>query len=663
MSNVEFNQILLTNADFLRPFAITLTHDQESAKDLMQETLYRALANKEKYNVGTNIKAWLYTIMRNIFINNYRRRVKQNTIFDNSGTDFLLNYNQVTSVNTAESKLSLKDIYSAIYRLPEIFKNPFLLYFDGYKYHEIADKLNEPLGTIKSRHPLRTQTPQGPNQQILNKIFSVAKKVVIIGSGFAGLSAASFMAKWGWDVDVLEKHDTPGGRARQLKANGFTFDMGPSWYWMPDVFERYFEQFGKKVSDYYHLQRLDPSYRIYWENEVNDIPADYPALKQFFENQEPGAGEKLDRFMDEASYKYNVGIRKLVFKPGQSIFEFCDWELLRGVFKLDVFNSIKEHVGRYFKNPRLKQLMEFPVLFLGALPENTPALYSLMNYADMKGGTWYPQGGMYAIVNAMYQLALELGVKFRFSQNVTQITIDKKAAKTLRTEKGDIFDADVVIGGADYHFIEQDLLTQPYRSYSKAYWKKREMAPSCLIYYVGLNKKLKNILHHSLFFDVPFEPHALELYNTRSWPGSPLFYVSAPSVSDSSVAPEGHENLFFLIPVAAGMEGETKELKEKYFDMIATRFENRVGESIRDAIVFKQSFAPSDFLGEYNSFKGNAYGLANTLKQTALLKPSCRSRKVKNLFFTGQLTVPGPGVPPSLISGEVVAKQVVKHFG
>jgi phytoene desaturase len=491
----------------------------------------------------------------------------------------------------------------------------------------------------------------------------VAKKVVVIGCGFAGLSAASFMAKAGWDVTVLEKHSGPGGRARQLKENGFVFDMGPSWYWMPDVFERYFLQFGKNVADYYQLKRLDPSYRVYWPNEQTDIPADYDSLRALFEKIEPGAAKKLDAFIAEAKYKYQVGMRKLVFKPGQSILEFCDWDLMKGLFRLDVFNSIKAHVQKYFKDHRLRQLMEFPVLFLGAMPENTPALYSLMNYADIMGGTWYPEGGMFSIVDAMHKLALELGVDFRFCQNVTGVDVESDTVNMVNTEVGEHFFADVVIGGADYHFIEQNLLPSSFQSYSTEYWNNRDMAPSCLLYFVGLNKRIPGILHHSLFFDVPFEQHAKEIYKSPQWPTDPLFYVSAPSITDPLVAPPGHENLFFLIPTAAGLTNDSAELRDKYFNLIVDRYEYRIGQSIRDSIVYLKSFAQSDFVQQYNSFKGNAYGLANTLKQTAILKPGCRSRKLKNLFYTGQLTIPGPGVPPSLISGEVVAKQVVKHFG
>lgn len=475
------------------------------------------------------------------------------------------------------------------------------------------------------------------------------------------------MARAGWDVTVLEKHAIPGGRARYLKAEGFTFDMGPSWYWMPDVFERYFACFGKNVSDYYRLIRLDPSYRVYYPDGPMDVPADLSALQELFESMEPGAGKQLQKFLEEAAYKYEVGINKLVFKPGQSVKEFLDWDLAKGLFKLDVFRSMKAHVAKYFKHPKLVELMEFPVLFLGALPEKTPALYSLMNYADIKGGTWFPEKGMYQIVQAMYDLAVELGVRFEFEQEVTAIDITGNRAKSVqaKTPQGATvsYDADVVIGGADYHHIETQLLPVASRSYTDAYWDSRVMAPGCILYYVGLNKKLNNIQHHSLFFDTSFAIHGKEIYDTKQWPSNPLFYVSAVSVTDPSSAPEGCENLFLLIPVATGLENDTEELRERYFDQIVTRIEKHLGQSIKDAVIYKKSFAHSDFISEYHAFKGNAYGLANTLQQTAVLKPSCRSKKVSNLFYTGQLTVPGPGVPPSLISGEVVAGEVVKAFG
>ena len=488
------------------------------------------------------------------------------------------------------------------------------------------------------------------------------KSIVVIGSGFAGLSAASFMAKEGWQVTVIEKNKTPGGRARQLVEQGFTFDMGPSFYWMPDVFERYFAQFGKKVADYYSLLRLDPSYRIYWNDGYTDIPADFEELKKIFESLETGSAAKLEKYLKGAAYKYEVGVNNLVFKPCRSLTEFMDWKTISGVFKLQVFSSIKNHIAQYFKHPKLRQMMEFPVLFLGALPQDTPALYSLMNYADIKGGTWYPKGGMYSVVEGMYRLALELGVKFCFEEEVTGIEVKGKKAKTVTTNKN-IYSFDAIISGADYNFTETKLLPEEYRSYSPDYWNKRVMAPSCLLYYVGLNKKLKKLAHHSLFFDVTFDQHGKEIYKNPQWPSEPLFYVSVSSITDNTVAPAGCENIVFLIPVASGLEDDTEELREKYFRQIVSRMEKYTGESIVDSIIYKKTYSVSDFVADYHSFKGNAYGLANTLRQTAIFKPACQSKKIKNLFYTGQLTVPGPGVPPSLISGEVVAKQVIKIQG
>ena len=493
------------------------------------------------------------------------------------------------------------------------------------------------------------------------------KNIVVIGSGFAGLSTACFLAKAGFAVTVVEKQATPGGRARQLIQDGFMFDIGPSWYWMPDVFERFFNEFQKKVSDYYSLDRLDPSYRIYWQDGEMNVPANYNELKNLFESIEQGSGVQLDKFLAEANYKYQVGINKLVHKPGQSITEFLDWDVIKGVFKLDVFTNMKKHVGKYFKNPKLQQLMEFPVLFLGALPQNTPALYSLMNYADIKLGTWYPQGGMYKIVEGMYSLANELGVKFEFNSDVQQIDVIDGKAKSITYNQTNqqlpiTVSADVVISAAYYHFTETKLLPEKSRTYSNEYWNKRTMAPSCLLYYIGVNKKLKNILHHTLFFDTDFGVHGKEIYDSPAWPTDPLFYVSATSVTDKTTAPIGSENLFFLIPVASGLQRDTEELRDKYFDKIVKRFEEKIGEKIIDNIVYKKSYSVSNFVHDYNSFRGNAYGLANTLMQTAVLKPSCKSKKVINLFYTGQLTVPGPGVPPSLISGEVVAKEVIKYL-
>ena len=491
----------------------------------------------------------------------------------------------------------------------------------------------------------------------------MGKNVVIIGSGFAGLAAASFLAEAGFRVTVLEKNESPGGRARQFTTeDGYVFDMGPSWYWMPDVFEQFFAHFGKKPADYYHLVRLDPSYCVHFgaENRM-DVPANMADLEALFERYEPGSAPKLRRFIAEAEYKYKVGMADFVHKPSHSIWEFADARIAASLFRLQMFTSISRHIRSLFHNEYLIQLLEFPVLFLGATPQKTPALYSLMNYADMALGTWYPMGGMHKIVEGMVQLATELGVVFHYGAEVTSIEVHHDQATRVHTRSGETYPAAVLVGGADYHHIEQALLSAPDRDYSEKYWDSRTLAPSSLLFYLGVNKRLKNVLHHNLFFDADFSLHAHEIYETPKWPSNPLFYVSVPSVTDPSVAPSGCENVFLLMPVAPALD-DAEDTREAYYDLMMTRLERLTGQSVREAVVYKRAYAHANFIQDYHAYKGNAYGLANTLWQTAFLKPRLKSRKVSNLYYTGQLTVPGPGVPPSLISGEVVAKEVIKTF-
>ncbi len=487
----------------------------------------------------------------------------------------------------------------------------------------------------------------------------MAKKVIVIGSGFAGLSAATSLAQAGYEITILEKNSVPGGRARQFVAEGFTFDMGPSWYWMPDVFEQYFAQFGKKPADYYDLVRLDPSYSIiFGKDDVMNVPARLDDLYALFERYEPGSSANLKKFLAEAEYKYRVGMSEFVHKPSLSILEFADWRIVASLFRLQMFSSISNSVRKLFKNEQLIQMLEFPVLFLGATPENTPAMYSLMNHADLALGTWYPMGGMFKIIEGMVRLAEEQGVQIRLNENVQSIYVPNGHATKVITQNAE-YEADVVVGGADYHHVEQQLLPEHSRQYNEKYWDKRVMAPSSLLFYLGVNKKLDNLHHHNLFFDTDFKQHAIEIYDQPQWPSNPLFYVCAPSVTDASVAPAGCENLFILIPLAPDLE-DSEALRAQYFEVVMTRLENLTGQEIRKHIVYQRSFAHNDFKQDYNAYKGNAYGLANTLLQTAFLKPRLRSRKVSNLFYTGQLTTPGPGMPPSLISGQVVAKEIAK---
>ena len=481
-------------------------------------------------------------------------------------------------------------------------------------------------------------------------------KIAIIGSGFSALSAACYLAKDGFNVSVFEKNDTVGGRCRQFKKDGFTFDMGPSWYWMPDIFDKFFNDFDKKTSDFYQLDKLSPAYKIFFNDEVITIGDTMEKICEEFERIEKGSSIPLKKFINKAADNYNIAINKIVLKPGVSPLELVTKDT---VTRLDqFFKTISSDVRRQFKNPKLISTLEFPVLFLGAKPSNTPSFYSFMNYADFGLGTWHPKGGMYQIILAMRQLAEELGVTINVNSNVTNINVENSTSTSI-TVNGKTLKFDVVLSGADYHHSET-LLDKKYRQYSEKYWNNKTFAPSSLLFYVGFDKKLKNVNHHNLFFDTNFETHAEDIYDNPKWPKEPLFYANFPSVTDNSMAPNGKENGFFLIPIAPNLE-DTPQLREQYFDIIMSRFEKLTQQDVKNSIIFKESFCVKDFIEAYNSYKGNAYGMANTLTQTAFLRPNLKSKKVNNLYFTGQLTVPGPGVPPALISGKLVAELIQKH--
>lgn len=485
------------------------------------------------------------------------------------------------------------------------------------------------------------------------------KKVGVIGSGFSGLAAAACLAKAGFEVTVLEKNNELGGRARKFETQGFTFDMGPSWYWMPEVFEQFFNLFDKKSSDFYELVRLDPSYEVlFGKDDKVALPADFESLKNVFESIETGSSVKLEEFLADAEYKYKVGMSEFVWKPGHSIMEFADIRVVMSLFRLQMLSSISSQIDRLFKSEKIRNILKFPVLFLGATPENTPALYSLMNYADLKLGTWYPLGGMFKVIDAFVEIAENQGVKFIRNAEVKSISVKDNLAHIVNTENNS-YTFDYVVASADYHHVEQKLLPEAYRNYSGSYWQNRTMAPSSLLFYLGLDIKLENVKHHNLFFDRDFAQHAHEIYTEPSWPSEPLFYMCVPSVTDASLAPEGNENVFILMPLAPGIE-DNDILREKYFDIICKRLEDVTGINIKPNIIYKKSYCVNDFVSDYNAFRGNAYGLANTLKQTAFLKPKLRNKFLSNLYYTGQLTSPGPGVPPSIISGQVVASEIIK---
>ncbi|MBI6121115.1 phytoene desaturase family protein [Salegentibacter maritimus] len=482
-------------------------------------------------------------------------------------------------------------------------------------------------------------------------------KIAIIGSGFASLAAACYLAKDGYEVEIFEKNADIGGRARQLKKDGFCFDIGPTWYWMPDVFERFFADFGKKPSDYYELEKLSPAYKVFFGKEdAITIEDSLEKICTAFEAEEPGSSKKLREFIEEAKNNYDIAIKDLVYRPGVSPLELITPATARKIGQF--FSTISKEVRKEFNNTKLVQILEFPVLFLGAKASNTPAFYSFMNYADFGLGTWHPKGGMYKVIEGMESLAKSLGIKINTNAPVSKIFVENDTATAIQVNKEKI-KADYVVSGADYHHTET-LLPEFKRQYKESYWQKKTFAPSALLFFAGFNKKLENITHHTLFFDTDFEKHAKAIYDDAQWPEEPLFYASFPSITDHSAAPKGKEAGIFLIPLAPNIE-DTPEIREKYFKKIITRFESLTNQNVTDHLLFKESFCVKDFKEEYNSYKGNAYGLANTLLQTAFLRPKLKSKKVHKLFFTGQLSVPGPGVPPSLISGKLAAGLIQKE--
>lgn len=420
------------------------------------------------------------------------------------------------------------------------------------------------------------------------------KEIVVIGSGFSGLSTATHLAAAGHSVTVLEKMRS--------------WEVGPENS-MRKVLHLIWVQVGigcrmclkiiseilVKTADYYDLVRLDPSYAvIFGKGETLNIPAKLNEFKAALEELEPGVSEKLDAFLEQAAFKYQRGINDLVKRPSLSLMEFVDLRLFRDVLKMDIFQSMSKHLQKYFTNEKIIRLMEFPVLFLGETAQKIPALYSLMNYADIVLGTWYPMGGMHKIIEGMVALAKEKGVVFRNKAEVVSITADNGAAKTVKLATGEEISFDFLVASADYHHVDKNLLNPKYSNYSDKYWDSRVLAPSSLLFYLGVNKRLKNLQHHNLFFDEPLEPHADAIYTNPRWPEKPLFYVSAPSVTDPSVAPEGMENLFVLIPLAPDLK-DNEGLRNEYFDKVMDRLERITGQEIRSHIVYNRSYAHSDF--------------------------------------------------------------------
>ncbi|NTU46997.1 phytoene desaturase [Candidatus Roizmanbacteria bacterium] len=489
-------------------------------------------------------------------------------------------------------------------------------------------------------------------------------KVIIIGAGLGGLTAACYLAKAGCEVTILEKNSWVGGRIQTWKEQGFTIDMGPSWYWMPQVFEDFFADFGTSVSDYYQLKRLNPSYRIYFKDEAVDLPADQDELCDLFERYETGAGNKLKRLLSETKRVYQIAMRSFIPKSYHSFFDVLTPSLFQEGFRIlstyNGFQSVESYLSSFFKHPKLIKMLEFPIFFLGGSSSEIPAVYSIMNHVDMDQGTWYPIGGMAKVGSAFQKLAESLGVKIYLNEEVVSLPVHQSRITQVVTTK-QTCEADYVISNADYPYTENTLLSPENQSYSPSYWEKRALAPSAFLVYLCLNKKVTRLLHHTLFFHTDWDAHNQNLFQKPKWPENPLYYVSCPTKTDPTLAPKDQDILVILIPLAAGLE-DNPSLRETYYNKVLRDLEDTTGEPIRDSIRAKKIYALNDFIQDFHAFKGNAYGLAQTLWQTALFRPSNRSKKIKNLSYTGQFTVPGIGLPMVVISGKLAAHELLTHL-
>jgi 1-hydroxy-2-isopentenylcarotenoid 3,4-desaturase len=487
-------------------------------------------------------------------------------------------------------------------------------------------------------------------------------KVVVVGAGFGGLAAAALLARDGFDVTVLEKNEQAGGRARVYNAGGFIFDMGPSWYLMPEVFERFFAEFGRKPEGYYDLIRLNPMYRVFYgPNDFLDVPSELGKTMELFAQTEKGGFRKLKRYLRQAKSQYDTAMGEFIYKEYRSLFDFLSPKLISAGLRLHMFDDLDSFVRRFFRSEKLIKILEYNSVFLGGSPKNTPALYSLMSHVDLNLGVWYPVGGLGKTVFAMQKNAEDVGAKFLFNQNVINISVVSNKAKSVVTDKG-VFEADIVVVDADYHHAETKLLDKEHQTYSESYWSRRVLAPSAFILYLGVGKKLPGLRHHNLFFDSDWQRHFNSIFRSPKWPDNPSYYVNCPSKTDDSVAPEGCENLFILVPVAAGLQ-DSDELREEYCDKIIAHLESLLGESIRDSVIFKRIFSQKDFEADYNAYKGNALSLSHTLFQTAYFRPHHKSKKVANLYYVGQYTHPGVGVPMSIISSQIVCHSIEADHG
>ncbi|RYX86669.1 phytoene desaturase [bacterium] len=491
------------------------------------------------------------------------------------------------------------------------------------------------------------------------------EKIIVIGGGIGGLAFANLAAKRGHSVTVVEKNERLGGVANWFEAptevGTFRFDMGPSWYLMPDVFQSYFDLLGEKVEDYLDLVRLDPSYRIFFQGRerstdfYSDINRDAPT----FEALEPGSSEVLKDYLEKSKYQYEIALRGFMYKNNDTVFDFLNKQVATEGRELEVFSKMSDYVAKFFKTDDVQKIMQYTLVFLGSSPYNTPALYNIMSHIDFNMGVFYPQGGIHQIPDTLVKIGEKLGVEYITRTSVTSIQTKRgPAVKGVVLDNGETLEADIIVSNAPISHTES-LLPLPYRDHSQRYWDSRTLAPSALIMYLGLDEKVPSLTHHNLLFSTDWKKNFEEIFDAPQWPTEPSLYICAPSKTDPTVAPEGCENLFVLVPIAARTEYTREELEQQADRMLDIIEREMNCEGLRDKIVYKKLFSVKDFASRYNKQGGTALGLAHTMKQTAILRPNNRSKKVENLFYVGGDTNPGIGMPIQLISAELALKRIM----
>lgn len=494
------------------------------------------------------------------------------------------------------------------------------------------------------------------------------KSAIIIGAGIGGLATANLLAKAGYQVTVYEKNAQPGGRAGTMKLDGFTFDTGPSWYLMPEVFQHYFELFGKSVRQELDLVRLTPAYKVFFEDaEPITITSDSEQDSATFEAIEPGAGKKLINYVANGNSIYQLSLKHFLYTNFTSYRDLVRWDILRHSIRMArlAFTPIHSYVRRYVRDARLQQILEYPMVFLGSSPFSAPAIYSLMSALDFREGVYYPRGGVYTIIERLVALGTELGVTYHYSTPVKRITTDGMHATGVILENGSQLTADVVISNADLHFTETQLLSANEQTYPPSYWQAQEPGPSALLMYLGVKDSVPELEHHNLFFVADWEQNFRSIFDEKTIPASASLYICKPSATDSTVAPKGSENLFVLVPLPAGIEvddSEANNIADSYLDIIEKQLQI---PDFKKRITVKKVFSPSDFGSTYNAWQNSALGPSHILRQSALFRTQNQSKKIKNLYYVGGFTVPGIGLPMCLIGAELVYKRLAgdQHSG